>query len=64
MGVIKRGGYLFITWIGDHDPPHVHVYKDGKLITKWALKEKYSMYGIASRRIQRLIKELQAEGRL
>jgi hypothetical protein len=23
MGKIRRGGYVFITWKGDHGPPHV-----------------------------------------
>jgi hypothetical protein len=29
MGKVRRGGYLFIWWLGDHDPRHVHVF-DGK----------------------------------
>jgi hypothetical protein len=35
MGRIRRGGYVFIWWKGDHDPSHVHVYgKSGKLISR------------------------------
>ena len=37
MGKYRRGGYVFITWKGDHPPRHVHVYRDGKLIVKWDL---------------------------
>jgi len=35
MGRIRRGGYIFIWWIGDHPPRHVHVFdNDGKIITR------------------------------
>ena len=39
MSKIRRGGYVFLTWIGDHTPRHVHVYRDGKLIVKWDLEQ-------------------------
>ena len=32
MGKYRRGGYVFITWKGDHLRRHVHVYRDGTLI--------------------------------
>ncbi len=38
MAKVRRGGYIFLTWIGDHTPRHVHVYRDGKLIVKWDLE--------------------------
>jgi hypothetical protein len=28
-GKHRRGGYVFITWKGDHPPRHVHVYRGG-----------------------------------
>ncbi len=35
MGKIRRDGFMFIWWIGDHAPRHVHVFdKNGKLITR------------------------------
>ena len=35
MGRVRRGGYTFIWWIGDHDPRHVHVFdKDDRLLTR------------------------------
>jgi hypothetical protein len=64
MGKIRRGGYLFVTWIGDHKPRHVHVYKDGKMITKWDLENSCEMSGKASSRIKKLIAELLRENRL
>ena len=61
---IWRGGYVFITWKGDHPPRHVHVYRDGKLIVKWDLDNQKPMKGAATRRILELIGELEAEGLL
>jgi len=37
VGRIRRGGYIFVTWVGDHSPRHVHVYDDDTLIMKWDL---------------------------
>jgi len=61
---IRRGGYVFITWIGDHDPRHVHVYKDGKLLAKWDLDGWRVMQGKVTTRLIRLLEELRDEGRL
>jgi len=62
MARIRRGGYIFITWVGDHSPRHVHVYRDGKLVVKWDLDNKKPMVGEVNRRILDLIEELEAEG--
>lgn len=64
MARIRRGGYIFLTWVGDHSPRHVHVYRDGKLIVKWDLDNRMPMVGEANRRILSLIDELEAEGLL
>lgn len=61
---ISRGNYIFLSWVGDHSPRHVHVYRDGKLTVKWDLEHKCAMEGNAGKRIQRLINELEEEGRL
>ena len=61
---IRRGGYIFLTWVGDHSPRHVHVYRDGKLVVKWDLDNRMPMVGEANRRILSLIDELEAEGLL
>ena len=50
MGKIRRGGYVFITWVGDHPPRHVHVYRDGKLVVKWDLENRVAMNGHATPR--------------
>ena len=64
MGKVRRGGYVFVTWKGDHSPYHVHVYRDGKLVVKWDLENDLPMKGAASRRVLELIRELRAEGEL
>ena len=65
MGKIRRGGYVFVSWISDHGN-HVHVYRDGRLIVKWDLDGNREEPGSppASRRIRKLIGQLKAEGRL
>ena len=64
MGKIRRGGYIFITWKGDHSPRHVHVYRDGKFVVKWDLENKKPMRGKPSRRLLDLIEKLESEGLL
>jgi len=61
---IRRGGYVFITWKGDHPPAHVHVYRDGELVVKWDLENRLPMKGSASAAVIRLIDELTEEGAL
>ena len=63
MGRIKRGGYIFETWVGDHLPPHVHVWKDRKLIAKVEIGDKlYVMKGRINKRIRVILKMLINEG--
>jgi hypothetical protein len=64
MPRVRRGGYVFLAWRGDHGPQHVHVYRHGKLVVKWDLENRLPMKGAASRRVRRLIDELVREGRL
>lgn len=64
MSKVRRGGYIFLTWIGDHYPRHVHVYRDGQLVLKWDLDESKPMAGTPSRRVFELIEELEDEGKL
>ncbi len=57
---------MFIWWIGDHTPRHVHVFdKNGKLITRFNLETMEPMdIPRLDRKIVTLIRELQNEGRL
>lgn len=63
MGKIRRGNYVFLTWIGDHDH-HVHVYRDGRVVVKWDLDRWQAIEGKASRRLLKIIEELVKEKRL
>ncbi len=64
MTKIRRGGYVFLTWTGDHPPRHVHVLRDGRLVVKWDLELHRPMEGSATGRLVGLIRELEEEGRL
>ena len=55
---------MFLAWAGDHRPRHVHVYRDGTLVVKWDLENWQPMRGRASARVERLLHELVAEGKL
>lgn len=64
MPKIRRGGYVFVAWKGDHAPRHVHVYRDGRFVMKWDLDFGMVMKGSESRRVRLLIAELRAQGLL
>jgi uncharacterized protein DUF4160 len=64
VGKIRRGGFVFVTWKSDHSPRHIHVYRDGRLVVKWDLENKQPMKGRVTRRVLRLIEELDSEGAL
>jgi len=64
MGKIRRGGFVFVTWKGDHVPRHIHVYRDGRLVVKWDLENRRSMKGKASRRVLDLVRRLEDEGQI
>ncbi|MGD0488359.1 MAG: hypothetical protein ABSB94_14310 [Syntrophorhabdales bacterium] len=63
MGKIARGGFIFITWKGDHGR-HVHVFQDGEFVVKWDVENWKAMKGRATGRVMRLLKELLSEGHL
>ncbi len=66
MGKVRRGGYLFLWWIGDHSPRHVHVFDskgmllgrvtvpDGQPLDPWTPPAK----------VIQILGQLQKEGRL
>ena len=64
MGKTRRGGYVFLTWIGDHGPYHVHVYRDRRLVLKWDLENDVAMQGEPTARVLDLIEQLRKEGLL
>ena len=64
MPKIRRGNYVFVTWVGDHDPRHVHVYKDGELIVKWDLTNWRPLLGAAPRKVVEYLRDLVERGLL
>jgi cell wall-associated NlpC family hydrolase len=64
MPKLRRGGFIFLTWKGDHGPRHVHVYRGGRLVLKWDLENEKAMEGKPTRRLLDLIRELETEGLL
>lgn len=61
---IRRGNFVFLAWVGDHAPRHVHVYRDGKFVVKWDIENWRAMKGAATARVQALIRELIEEDKL
>ena len=55
---------MFVTYIGDHAPRHVHVYRDSRLVVKWDLDHDEAMEGQISRSILEHIAQLKEEGKL
>jgi hypothetical protein len=64
MSRVRRGGFVVVWWKGDHEPRHVHVFRDDRLILKWDLDRWQSIQGEAPARIRWLLMELRREGRL
>jgi Domain of unknown function (DUF4160) len=61
---VRRGGFVFVTFVGDHAPRHVHVYRDNRLVVKWDLDHNQPMEGAATRAVLKLIEALVEEGKL
>jgi hypothetical protein len=59
---IRRENYVFLAWIGDHSPRHVHVYRRGRLVLKWNLDASVPMKGRPTARLVKLIEALTREG--
>ena len=64
MTKIRRGNYIFVTFRGDHDPPHVHIFRDGIFVAKFDLERWEVMEGAISRRLCRILENLRDEGKL
>jgi len=61
---VRRGGYVFLSWAGDHSPRHVHVYRDGAFVVKWDLENWQPMKGQANAKVKRILEELVRKGML
>jgi hypothetical protein len=66
MGKIRRGGYLFLWWIGDHAPRHVHVFDaKGHLLGRIAINTEEPLDDWnPPQKVLGIVRDLQNEGRL
>jgi hypothetical protein len=66
MGRIRRGGYIIVSWIGDHAPRRVHVaFADGRELGRLALDTLLPLEDwTPGRDLIRILEELKREGRL
>ena len=55
---------MSVTYIGDHDPRHVHVYQESRLVVIWDLDHNEAIEGQINRTILEQITQLKKEGRL
>ena len=62
MTTWKRGGYVIRQYANDHDPPHVHVFHDGRLVAKFDLRGRRFITITNKRHAGRIIAALRAEG--
>jgi hypothetical protein len=60
----RRGGYVFLTYKGDHSPRHVHVFADRGFVVKWDLENDQAMEGEADRRLRKLLRQMVEDGDL
>lgn len=64
MGREKREGYIIEWWMGDHDPKHVHIYKNGKEIAKVVVPDMRILTGNLNRKLRKIIEELLRDGKI
>ena len=64
MGREKRGGYIIEWWMADHNPKHVHIYKNNKEIAKVVVPSMRVLSGRINRKLKNIIDELLKEGRI
>ena len=66
MGRVRRGGYIFTWWIGDHEPRHLHVAdKDGSQLGRITIENGQPLDDWQPpKKVLALIEDLKKEGRL
>lgn len=63
MGKIRSGNCIFVWFIGDHCPAHVHIYKHSRLLARWNLEDWQPLSGAINSHIEKILHELIAEGK-
>ena len=58
----KRSGVIIVRYATDHDPPHVHVFEDGKRVLKFDTESWSLMEGELTPRARKALEALREEG--
>jgi hypothetical protein len=58
----RAGGFVFVTYKGDHPPLHVHIEKEGREIGRWDIENQKPMDNLEVS--QKLISALKQAGYL
>lgn len=58
----KRHGVIIVQYTMDHDPPHVHVFEDGKRVLKFNIKDWTVMEGKLTPKSKKALESLREEG--
>ena len=57
LGERRVGGFIFRWRVSDHDPQHVHVYQNGRLLGRWDTQHQQPMDPfIPTKRLLRALK--------
>ena len=66
MGKVRRGGYIFEWWIGDHAPRHIHISdSNGELLGRVAVDTGASLDAwTPPKKVLDILRQLRDEGRL
>ncbi len=65
MGVKKAGGFIFITYPGDHPPAHVHIFDSrNRRVGRWDIENQCPIRGDEFPVTKRLRKALAEAGYL
>ena len=64
MGRVKRGGYIIEWWIGDHNPKHVHIYRDKKEVAKVQIPGMVVLTGKLNKKLMKILKRLVREKKI
>jgi len=64
MGIKRWGGYVFITYTGDHRPYHVHIKRGRREIGRWDIENQKPMdaFEVSERLMKALVRLGYADG--
>ncbi|MCB0407784.1 MAG: DUF4160 domain-containing protein [Bdellovibrionales bacterium] len=62
MGRWKRNGVIIVMYTYDHDPRHVHIFEDGKRMSKFDVDHWRIMEGRLSSKAKKALDALKKEG--